>query len=118
MAALFTAFHLKVKAIASLTRVGLHRTVDVASQLRLPDLCADARRSRRSARWRCTATCTRSFSSRATTATRVLQAAEDLLVAKGQVQNGDLIVLTIGEPMGKSGGTNTMKIVKVGEHRS
>jgi pyruvate kinase len=26
-------------------------------------------------------------------------------------------VLTIGEPMGKSGGTNTMKTVKVGEHR-
>jgi pyruvate kinase len=26
-------------------------------------------------------------------------------------------VLTIGEPIGKSGGTNTMKIVKVGEQR-
>jgi pyruvate kinase len=26
-------------------------------------------------------------------------------------------VLTIGEPFGKAGGTNTMKIVKVGEHR-
>ena len=48
----------------------------------------------------------------------VLLAAEDLLVRKGQVQHGDLIVLTIGEPMGKSGGTNTMKIVKVGEHRN
>jgi pyruvate kinase len=35
---------------------------------------------------------------------------------RGEV--GDLIVLTIGEPIGKSGGTNTMKIVKVGEHRS
>ena len=34
-----------------------------------------------------------------------------------QLAPGDLIVLTIGEPMGKSGGTNTMKIVKVGEHR-
>ena len=30
---------------------------------------------------------------------------------------GDVIVLTIGEPMGKPGGTNTMKIVRVGEHR-
>ena len=45
-------------------------------------------------------------------------AAEDLLVAEGQVKSGDVIVLTIGEPMGKSGGTNTMKIVKVGEHRA
>jgi pyruvate kinase len=35
----------------------------------------------------------------------VLHAAEDLLLTTGQVQNGDLIVLTIGEPLGKSGGT-------------
>ena len=48
----------------------------------------------------------------------MLHAAEDLLLAKGQVQRGDLIVLTVGEPMGKSGGTNTMKIVRVGEHRA
>jgi pyruvate kinase len=33
------------------------------------------------------------------------------------VKDGDLIVLTIGEPIGKAGGTNTMKIVRVGEHR-
>jgi pyruvate kinase len=25
--------------------------------------------------------------------------------------------LTIGEPIGKAGGTNTLKIVRVGEHR-
>ena len=48
----------------------------------------------------------------------VLRAAEDLLVARGQVQRGDLIVLTIGEPRGKSAGTNTMKIVRVGDHRA
>lgn len=48
----------------------------------------------------------------------MLLAAEELLVAKGQVKAGDLVVLTVGEPMGKSGGTNTMKIVKVGEHRA
>ena len=39
------------------------------------------------------------------------------LLARGVVQRGDTIVLTIGEPFGKAGGTNTMKIVKVGEHR-
>jgi pyruvate kinase len=47
----------------------------------------------------------------------VLAAAEDLLVKNGIVQKGDDIVLTIGEPMGKSGGTNTLKIVRVGENR-
>ena len=46
-----------------------------------------------------------------------LYMAEDELLKRGAVQNGDFIVLTIGEPFGKAGGTNTMKIVKVGEHR-
>ena len=48
---------------------------------------------------------------------KALHMAEDELLKRGAVQNGDLIVLTIGEPFGKAGGTNTMKIVKVGEHR-
>jgi len=32
------------------------------------------------------------------------------------VQRGDFIVLTVGEPMGQAGGTNTLKIVRVGMH--
>jgi pyruvate kinase len=47
----------------------------------------------------------------------LLHEAERALVESKVVKDGDLIVLTIGEPIGKSGGTNTMKIVKVGEHR-
>jgi pyruvate kinase len=47
----------------------------------------------------------------------LLAEAEAVLVRQGIVNAGDHIVLTIGEPIGKSGGTNTMKIVKVGEHR-
>jgi pyruvate kinase len=46
----------------------------------------------------------------------LLAEAEAVLVRHGVVQEGDLIVITIGEPIGKSGGTNTMKIVKVGKH--
>ena len=48
---------------------------------------------------------------------KALQLAEDELLERGVVKLGDFIVLTIGEPFGKSGGTNTVKIVKVGEHR-
>ncbi len=48
---------------------------------------------------------------------RALHLAEDELLKRGAVQTGDYIVLTIGEPYGKAGGTNTMKIVRVGEHR-
>ena len=47
----------------------------------------------------------------------LLREAEKVLVDSKVVKEGDLIVLTIGEPIGKAGGTNTMKIVKVGEHR-
>jgi pyruvate kinase len=45
-----------------------------------------------------------------------MREAEDTLVQSGVVEGGELIVLTFGEPIGKPGGTNTMKIVKVGEH--
>jgi pyruvate kinase len=48
---------------------------------------------------------------------RSLHMAEDELLKRGAVNHGDYIILTIGEPYGKAGGTNTMKIVKVGEHR-
>jgi pyruvate kinase len=44
-----------------------------------------------------------------------LQAAQNLLLAKGVVRHGDMIVVTWGEPMGKVGGTNALRIVKVGE---
>jgi pyruvate kinase len=47
-----------------------------------------------------------------------LQEAEEELVRLGLVQDGDLMVMTIGEAIGKSGHTNTMKIVRVGDHKN
>ncbi len=44
----------------------------------------------------------------------LLEAAEEELRRRGAVREGDLIILTIGEPIGKSGGTNSLKIVRVG----
>jgi pyruvate kinase len=38
-----------------------------------------------------------------------------LMLAKGIVKKGDMIVMTWGEPMGQAGGTNALKIVRVGE---
>jgi pyruvate kinase len=45
----------------------------------------------------------------------VLKAAEELLLAKGLVAKGDMIVVTWGEPMGQVGGTNALKITKIGD---
>ncbi|HEX9626612.1 MAG TPA: pyruvate kinase [Acidiferrobacterales bacterium] len=45
----------------------------------------------------------------------VMKEAVDELRRRGAVRDGDLTILTIGEPLAKPGGTNTLKIVKVGE---
>jgi pyruvate kinase len=45
----------------------------------------------------------------------LVRLAEDRLVQHGLVDVGDLIVVTFGDPIGVQGGTNTMKIVRVGE---
>lgn len=55
------------------------------------------------------------FNSTANDHSQVLLDAETELVRQGLVKNGDLIVITIGETVGKSGQTNTMKIVRVGD---
>jgi pyruvate kinase len=45
---------------------------------------------------------------------KVMQLAEARLKELGAVEDGDLIILTIGEPIGKPGGTNTMKVIRIG----
>jgi len=39
----------------------------------------------------------------------------DELVRRGMVRDGDLVIITKGDLMGVLGGTNAMKIVRVGE---
>jgi pyruvate kinase len=39
----------------------------------------------------------------------------DELRRRGAVRDGDLVILSIGEPLAKPGGTNTMKIVRAGD---
>jgi pyruvate kinase len=117
MAALFTAYHLKVKAIAALTQSGstalwISRlncgvpiyalTPEVSTRYKLSlfrdvyplmlQYVGDNRET-------------------------LLRLAEEKLVESGAAKQGDLIVVTFGEPIGQPGGTNTMKIVRVGEQR-
>jgi pyruvate kinase len=116
MAALFAAYHLRVKAIAALTGSGsiplwmsrLNSGVPIYALT--PSTC--------------THYCVSLFRGvtplliRYTGQDRdgMLLAAEQALIDAGTVAHGDLIVLTIGEPPGIPGGTNTMKIVRVREH--
>ena len=116
MAALFTAFHLKVKAIAALTQSGSTALWMSRHNCGCPiyALTPEVTSQRKMALYRNVRPL---FFEHGHDRDVVLRSAEDLLVESGRVQHGDLIVLTNGEPMGKSGGTNTMKIVRVGEHR-
>jgi len=116
MATLFTAYHLKVKAIASLTESGSTALWMSRHNCGCPifAITPKVETQRRMALLR---NVTSLFLEQSSDRDEVLRAAEDLLLAQSYVQRGDLIVLTIGEPMGKSGGTNTMKIVRVGDHR-
>jgi len=117
MAGLFTAFHLKVKAIATLTESG--STALWMSRLNC-GVPIYALTSQTGTRYRCSL-----FRDVYPLIVKyvghdreeLLAEAEKVLVDNGVVKDGDLIVLTIGEPIGKAGGTNTMKIVRVGEHR-
>ena len=115
MAALFTAHHLKVKAIASLTQSG--STALWMSRLNcgvpIYALTPEPRTYTKLALFRDT----RVFmmAQESNDRDKLLADAEKLLLDEGVVEKGDLIVITIGEPIGKTGGTNTLKIVKVGE---
>ena len=115
MATLFTAFHLGVKAIASLTQSGFTALWMSRHNCGCPifALTPEISSQRRMALYRNVRPL---YLEQSDDREAVLRAAEELLLSKGQVERGDLIVLTIGEPMGKSGGTNAMKIVRVGEH--
>ncbi|HEY6281726.1 MAG TPA: pyruvate kinase [Burkholderiales bacterium] len=117
MAALFTAYHLKVKAIAALTQSG--STALWISRLNcgvpIYALTTETATRHRVSLFRDTYPLMLKYTG--LDREQLLREVERELLANGVVREGDLIVLTIGEPIGKSGGTNTMKIIKIGDHR-
>ena len=117
MAALFTAYHLKVKAIAALTQSG--STALWISRLNcgvpIYALTTETATRHRVSLFRDTYPLMLKYTGQ--DREELLREVERELLANGVVREGDLIVLTIGEPIGKSGGTNTMKIIKVGDHQ-
>ena len=41
-----------------------------------------------------------------------------MMIEEGIVENGDLVIITKGDLMGIKGGTNQLKILRVGEHQN
>jgi pyruvate kinase len=115
MAAMWTAYHLKVKAIASLTQTG--STALWMSRLNsgVPIYALTPETSARNQMTLYREVYPLLMSQIHADRDVLLWEAEQILLEQGVVTYGDLIVLTIGEPIGSAGGTNTMKIVRVGE---
>ncbi len=115
--ALFTAYHLRVKAIVALTESGStvlwmsRHNIDLPIFAMTPSLATQ----RKASLYRNVTTLELEQPS-SSDSTAVLKAAQDLLLEKGFVQKGDMIVVTWGEPMGQVGGTNALKIMQVGDH--
>jgi pyruvate kinase len=114
MAALFIAFHLRVKAIAALTESG--STALWMSRLNC-GVPIYALTSQTATRYRCALfrdVYPLMIKYVGHDREELLREAETALIKSGVVKEGDLIVLTIGEPIGKSGGTNSLKILRIG----
>ena len=113
--ALFTAYHLRCAAICALTESGSttlwmsRHDIDIPIYAMTPSLAT----SRRLALYRNVHPLHFPMANERDAA---LAAAERRLLEQGGVKRGDLIVMTVGEPMNQPGGTNALKIVRVGEH--
>ena len=112
LGALFTSFHLKVKAIAALTESGSTVLWMSRHKIDIPifALTQDVKTQRALSMYRNVIPLRLEISNNRDVA---LHQVEHLLCSKGVVQSGDMVTLTIGEPMGQPGGTNTLKIIKV-----
>ncbi|WP_338847341.1 pyruvate kinase [Massilia sp. W12] len=113
-AALFTAHHLPVKAIVALTESGStalwmsRHNIDTPIFALTPSVATQ----RKVALFRNV----RGYNlAQSNDSEAVLREVETVLTERGMVQKGDMMVVTWGEPMGQVGGTNAMKIVKVGQ---
>ena len=113
MGALFTAYHLGCKAILALTESGSTALWMSRHKIHVPiyGLTSQVRSQRRMTLYRnVTPMLMPNFSDR----DEALAKAEALLVENGMLHPGDTYAITCGEPMGHPGGTNMLKVRRVG----
>jgi pyruvate kinase len=111
MGALFTAHHLKAKAIVALTESGSTALWMSRHNVRMPiyAVTSNLAAQRRMTLYRNVRPLLMDTSADRDTA---LADAEAHLKSRGIVQTGDVYAITVGEPMGAPGGTNTLKMCR------
>ncbi len=117
MSALFAASHFKVKAIIALTQSGSTPLWMSRISVDVPIFALTPLRETLSKVTLFSGVHPIEFHSKARGQSEEWHQVEATLVALGLVADGDMVVMTIGEAMGKAGHTNTMKIMRVGDHR-
>jgi len=115
MSALFAASHLKVKAIVALTQSGSTALWMSRMSAGVPIFALTPVQETLTKVTLFSGVHPLAFHSTAKEQSQELHNAEQALLDKGLVENGDMIVMTVGEAVGKAGHTNTMKIVRVGD---
>lgn len=113
MGALFTAHHLGCKAILALTESGSTALWMSRHRIHTPiyGLTSQATSERRMALYRNVQPMIMpTFTDR----DAALEKAEALLIERGVLMPGDTYAITCGEPMGYPGGTNMLKVCRVG----
>ncbi len=117
MSALYAASHIKVKAIVTLTQSGSTALWMSRVNVGVPIFAMTPIKATLSKVTLFSGVYPIALKLTSKDHSQTLRDAEDELVRLGLVADGDLIVMTIGEAVGKAGHTNTMKIVGVGDHR-
>jgi len=115
MSAMYTANHLKVKAIAALTESGstTRWMSRISSGIPIYALTSYVETRRKVTLYR--GVYPVSFEVSSDDRAVVNQEAIDELLRRGAVRDGDLVVITRGDLLGVQGGTNAMNIVRVGD---
>ncbi|MFV1985217.1 MAG: pyruvate kinase [Thiohalomonadales bacterium] len=115
MATMYTANHLGVKAIAALTESGSTTLwmSRISSGIPIYALTPHVETRRKVTLFR--GVYPVSFEIASINHAEINKDAVDELRRRGTVRDGDLIIITMGEIVGKDGGTNAMKIIRVGD---
>lgn len=117
-ATMFTAGGLQIRAIAALTQSGVTALLMSRRSSKVPIFALSPNEETRRRVTLFRGVYPVEFGEGLIDPEEILNLAEEELLNRGVVRNGDIMVMTIGEPVGKSGGTNTMKIIKVGEWKT
>lgn len=116
MAASYIANHLPIKAIASLTQSGITALWLSRANHHVPiyALSTESKTRRRLKIYRGV------YPIHLNTDTHdkneILLIAEEAIQQQKNLENGDMILITVGEPVGIAGSTNSLKIIKLGEN--